>query len=178
MAKRDTQRSNKGGGKEGQALDWWKKKKEKKAKVNANVTEEKGSKDDEPENYAMAAFNLPNNPEALVCTSGYLSEAHVISHQTESIIDSGASHLFSPEQLKFLNYKEFVNSEPICAADGGTFSAFGKGDLKMGIKGLLQLCSKMCSIHLIWCSHSYLYVVSLELASPYLLRVEIPLDTV
>jgi hypothetical protein len=119
-----------GGGKAGQAPDWWKKKTKGKS-ASANVAENKGSEKDEPENYAMAAFNLPDDPKALVCTSDYRSEAHAISNHTGSIIDSGASRHFSPERSKFLNYEEFVNSEPIRAADGRTFSALGKGDLKI-----------------------------------------------
>ena len=79
----------------------------------------------------MAAFILPINPEALVCTSDFRSEAHAIPNHSESIIDSGASHHFSPEHLKFINYEEFISSEPIRATDGRTFSALGKGDLKI-----------------------------------------------
>ena len=71
----------KGGGKEGQAPDWWKKKKGNKP--SANVAENKSPEKEDPKNYAMAAFNLPNDPEALVCTSDFHSEAHV----TLSIVD-------------------------------------------------------------------------------------------
>ena len=119
-----------GGGKAGQAPDWWKKKTKGK-KPSANVAEDKNSEKDEPENYAMATFNLPDDPEALVCTSDFRSEAHAIPNHSESIVDSGASRHFSPERSKFLNYEEFSNSEPTRAADGRTFSALGKGDLKI-----------------------------------------------
>ena len=119
----------KGGGKEGQAPEWWKKKKANKP--SANAVENKNPEKDEPENYAMAAFILPDDPKALVCTSDFRSEAHAISNHSGSIIDSGASRHFSPERSKFLNYEEFINSEPIPAADGRTFSALGKGDLKV-----------------------------------------------
>ena len=119
-----------GGGKAGQAPDWWKKKTKGK-KASANVAEGKSSEKDEPENYAMAAFILPDDPEALVCTSDFRSEAHAIPNHSESIVDSGASRHFSPDRSKFVNYEEFINSEPIRAADGRTFSALGKGDLKI-----------------------------------------------
>ena len=75
--------------------------------------------------------NTPNDPEALVCTSDFRSEAHAVANHTGSIVDSGASRHFSLEWSKFLNYEEFSNSEPIRAADGRTFSALGKGDLKI-----------------------------------------------
>ena len=121
----------KGGGKEGQAPEWWKKSRENKA--NANVAESK-KVEDEPENYAMASVILsddtPDDPRALVCTSDFHSEAHAAANHTGSIINSGASRHFSPERAKFLNYVEFANSEPIRAADGRTFSALGKGDLE------------------------------------------------
>ena len=82
-----------GGGKAGQAPDWWKKKTKGK-KASTNVAEGKSSEKDEPENYAMAAFILPTDPEALVCTSDFRSEAHAIPNHSESIIDSGASVIF------------------------------------------------------------------------------------
>ena len=119
-----------GGGKAGQALDWWKKKTKGK-KASANVAEGKSSEKDESENYAMATFILPTDPEALVCTSDFRSEAHDIPNHSESIIDSSASHHFSPKCLKFVNYEEFISSEPLRAADGRTFSALGKGDVKI-----------------------------------------------
>ena len=101
-----------GVGKAGQAPDWWKKKNKGK-KPSANIAEGKSPEKDEPENYAMATFDLPDDPEALVCTSDFRSEAHAISNHSESIIDSGASRHFSPECSKFINYEEFINSEPI-----------------------------------------------------------------
>ena len=75
--------------------------------------------------------NTPNDPEALVCTSDFCFEAHAVANHTRSIVDSGTSRHFSPERSKFLNYEEFSNSEPIRAVDGRTFSALGKGDLKI-----------------------------------------------
>ena len=123
-------------------------------KPSANVAEGKNSEKDEPENYAMAAFNLPDDPEALVCTSDFRSEAHAIPNHSESIIDSGASSHFSPECSKFLNYEEFSNSEPIRAADGHTFSALGKGDLKIFLPNgdqkptLITLKNMLYSLHM------------------------------
>jgi hypothetical protein len=68
---------------------------------------------------------------ALTCTSDFHSEAHAASNQSGIIIDSGASHHFSPDRSKFLNYKEFINHEPIRGADGRTFHALGKGDVQI-----------------------------------------------
>ena len=122
----------KGGGKEGQAPEWWKK--IKGNKVSANIAENKTANKDEPENYAMLAFDLPNEPMALVCTSDFHSEAHSIistSNDVGSILDSGASRHFSPDRPKFLNYQELTNPEPIRAVDGRTFSVLGKGDLQI-----------------------------------------------
>jgi hypothetical protein len=119
----------KGGGKEGQAPDWWKKKaKDKKASANSaeNETKEK----DEPDDYAMLA-TIPDDEAAITCTSDFHSEAHTVSNKSRIIIDSGASRHFSPDRSKFLNYEEFVNQEPIRAADGRTFHALGKGDIKI-----------------------------------------------
>ena len=113
----------KGGGKEGQAPDWWKRARGKKA--SANVAENKTAEQDEPEDYAMLAATIPDDHSALVCTSDFLSEAHSASNQSGIIIDSGASRHFSPDRSKFLNYQEFVNQEPIRAADGRTFHALG-----------------------------------------------------
>ena len=118
----------KGGGKEGQAPDWWKKKNSKGDKNNANSAEDKS---DEPEDYAMFASTLPDDDTALVCTSDFREEVHTVSHQSGIIIDSGASRHFSPDRSKFLNYEEFVNQEPIRAADGRTFHALGKGDIQI-----------------------------------------------
>ena len=102
-------------------------KKEKKSGVN--VTETKS--DDEPEDYAMLATT--NDQLALECTSDFRSEAHAISNKCGIIIDSGASHHFSPDRSKFLDYKEFINQEPIRAADGRTFHALGKGDIQVSL---------------------------------------------
>ena len=63
--------------------------------------------------------------------SDFCSEAHTASNQSRIIIDSGASHHFSPDHSKFLNYEEFVNHEPIKAADRCTFHALGKGDIQI-----------------------------------------------
>jgi hypothetical protein len=119
----------KGGGKEGQAPEWWKK--IKGNKVSANVAENKSAERDDPENYAMLVFDVPEEPTALVCTSDFHSEAHSTSNDIGSILDSGASRHFSPDRPKFLNYQELINPEPIRAADGRTFSALGKGDLQV-----------------------------------------------
>ena len=116
----------KGGGKEGQAPEWWKK---SGGSASANVAENE-SEDDESENFAMFAYTTPDDPMALICTSDFQSEAHTASRSNGTILDSGASRHFSPDHLRFLNYQE-IKPEPIRAADGRTFSALGKGDLKI-----------------------------------------------
>ena len=120
------------GGREGQAPDWWKKGSKGK-KGNANAAETETDCDDEPENFAMFTTSIPNDQTALVCTSDFRSEAHAASGQSGIIIDSGASCHFSPERLRFLNYKEFINQEPIRAADGRTFHALGKGNIQISL---------------------------------------------
>ena len=89
------------------------------------------STSDEPENYAMLTYNVPNDPTALVCTSDFHSEAHAISNHAGTILNSSASCHFSPDHSKFLNYQELVNPKPIRATDGRIFSALGKGDIQV-----------------------------------------------
>ena len=127
----------KGGGREGQALDWWKKRSKNK-KGSANAAETEAVNDNEPENFAMLATPIPDDQTALVCTSYFCSEAHAASGESRIIIDSGASHHFSPDRLKFLNYKEFISQEPIRAADGCTFHALGKGDIQISLPNVKQ----------------------------------------
>ena len=119
-----------GGGKEGQAPDWWKKVTKGK-KASANVAENKSTDTNEPDNFAMLASTFPDDETALTCTSDFHSEAHAASNQSGIIIDSGASHHFSPDRAKFLNYQEFITHEPIRAADGRTFRALRKGDIQI-----------------------------------------------
>ena len=100
----------KGGGKEVQAPDWWKKiVKSKKAK--ANIAEDNTAEKDKPNDYAMLTTFITESYDnsALTCTSDFCSEAHAASNQSGIIIDSGVSRHFSPDHAKFLNYKEFVN---------------------------------------------------------------------
>ena len=134
-----------GGGKADQAPKWWKKKKAKGKKASANLAETETAQKDEPEDYAMLAFTLPDDnyttliatvpddENALICTSYFRSEAYAASNESEVIIDSGASRHFSPDQSKFLNYTEFVNHEPIRAVDRRTFHALKKGDIQIAL---------------------------------------------
>ena len=117
-----------GGGKADQAPEWWKKKKAKEKKASVNVAKEKPA---EPDNFAMLATTIPDDQTALTCTSDFHSEAHAASNYSGIIIDSGASRKFFPDHSKFLNYQEFINHEPIRAADGPTFRALGKGDIQI-----------------------------------------------
>jgi hypothetical protein len=118
----------KGGGKEKEAPEWFKKLAARKAaSASAHVTDN-GNDDDE--NYAMLTYSLPDDPTALVITSDFKAEAHAISREHGIILDSGTSHHFSPDCSKLMNYRE-ISPKPIRAADGRTFSALGKGDLKV-----------------------------------------------
>jgi hypothetical protein len=49
------------------------------------------------------------------------------------IVVRRASRHFSPDRSKFLNYQELVNTKPIRATDGCTFSALGKGDIQVNL---------------------------------------------
>ena len=121
----------KGGGKEGQAPDWWKKKAKGK-KTSVNVAENTFKSDEsESENYAMVTYTLPKISTALICTSDFQSEAHAMSNNAGTILNGGASRHFSLDHSKFLNYQEMSTLEPIQAADGWTFDALGRGDLRI-----------------------------------------------
>jgi hypothetical protein len=78
----------------------------------------------------MLSYTLPENSSALICTSDFKHEAHSITKSNGTILDCSASSHFTPEHSKLLNYRE-ISPEPICSADGHTFNATGKGDLKL-----------------------------------------------
>ena len=86
--------------------------------------------DDDTENYAMFTYNLFDDPMSLVCISDFQHQAHAASQSNGIIIDCSASSHFSSKHSKFLNYIQ-ITPEPIQAADGHTFSALDKGDLKI-----------------------------------------------
>ena len=73
--------------------------------------------------------NTKNNI-ALVITFGHSHEAHATSPSASTIIDCNASSHFLLSCEIFINYQK-INSEPVCAADRCTFSAFGRGDLQI-----------------------------------------------
>ena len=88
----------KGGGKEGKAPDWWKKKfgKDESKGTAANVVEK------EEQN---VAFLTHTENFALIVTSDFQEEALTTGNAKHgTIINCGASNHFSPEQEKFLNY--------------------------------------------------------------------------
>ena len=122
-----------GGGKEKEAPEWWKKKfgkgKEKESKGKspaANVAEDK-----EPNTEENYAFLIDSDDVALVCTSDFHEEALKTGIAPRSIIiDCGASSHFTPDRDNLTNYQE-LSDIPIRAADGRTFSALGRGDMKI-----------------------------------------------
>jgi hypothetical protein len=118
----------KGGGKEKEALEWFKRLAAKKT-ASASVHIAEDGKDDDKK-YAMLSYSTPEDPTTLVVTSDFKAEAHATSTDHGIILDSGTSQHFSPEHLKFLNYSK-ISPEPIRAADGHTFSALGQGDVNV-----------------------------------------------
>ena len=101
----------KGGGKEKEAPEWFKKMSERKVPSSSANAAEKTESDDS-ENHTMFTYDLPNNPTALLVTSNFTAEAHAISHSSGIILNSGASRHFTPEHSKLLNYRE-IEPEPI-----------------------------------------------------------------
>ena len=123
----------KGGEKEREAPEWFKKLAERKSVlVSVNVMEKTNNNDSE--NYVMLTYGLSDDPTALILTSDFKAEADTLSVSNLSgiTLDSGASRHFSPECSKLLNFKE-IDPEPIRAADGRIFSVLGKGELKVNL---------------------------------------------
>ncbi len=65
---------------------------------------------------------------SLVIFSGHNHEVYGVFLSTDLIVNCGASSHFSPDKFNFINFKT-IAPEPICAADGYTFSAIGCGNL-------------------------------------------------
>ena len=130
----------KGRGKADNPPDWWKEKVTKaKEKGNKSVNAaNKESDDKDNNNYAIVAINVENEIDkdipniALIITSGHDHNAHAALKSTGVIIDCGASSHFSPDKAIFIDYHE-IPPEPVKAADGHTFSAIGKGNLKVNL---------------------------------------------
>ena len=128
------------GGKEHEALDWWKLKQEAKSKEpkkeTANAATASLSK---RENHAYVTVGptdfVPIDDEdfaSLIITSGHNHKAYGVSSSTDLIVDCGTSSHFSPDKFKFVNF-EAISPELIRAADGHTFSAIGCGDLVVNL---------------------------------------------
>jgi len=112
-------------------LEWFKKLAAKKtASVSAHVT--KNIENDDANNFTMLTYSLLDDPTALVVTSNFTAEAHATSGTAGIILNSGASRHFFPDYSNLMNYRE-INPKPIRAADGHTFSALGKSDLKVDL---------------------------------------------
>jgi GAG-pre-integrase domain len=78
----------------------------------------------------MLGYTLPKNSSALICTSDFKHKALIVDKSNGTILNCGTSSHFTPERSKLLNYQK-INPKPIHSADGHTFSATGKGDLKL-----------------------------------------------
>ena len=114
----------KGGGKEGQ----WPDKKKKDEKV-ATV-----AKEDDVEDVALIAIPDKEDEDlALAVTSDFQEDARALSASASNdgiILDSGATHHFSPQCSKYINFTPITDS-PIKAADGRILNATGKGDMRL-----------------------------------------------
>ncbi|KAF8186555.1 hypothetical protein K438DRAFT_1596392, partial [Mycena galopus ATCC 62051] len=62
--------------------------------------------------------------------SAYALSAATTSSKKDILVDAGATRHFSPDRDSFINFVE-IPPIPIRAADGRTFSATGRGDLKV-----------------------------------------------
>ncbi|KAJ3713779.1 hypothetical protein C8R42DRAFT_558675, partial [Lentinula raphanica] len=128
-----------GGAREGQA-PWQKKgKKGKKEAKSANLAEAPKAEENFAFSASAASVRIENpSPSASVhtfsiCGDVEVNEAHKSQGGTSEIehgkiIDSGASSHFTPDRKALVRYVE-IEPEPICAADGRTFTAVGKGDM-------------------------------------------------
>lgn len=131
----------KGGGKEKQTPEWYKrnlmmKKEEAEALSSANVAKKLSDK-----NYAMLTFTaemsatIKEVPISLTITTNFQKEAKANALTTSLksqgiIIDCGASNHFTPDHKRLCNYKE-VKPQLIQAADGHVFSTLGKDDINI-----------------------------------------------
>ena len=103
--------------------------------------------DKDDNNYAIIAINVKNETDedipnvALIIISGHDHNTHTALKSASVIIDCGASsHFidcgasshFSPDKAKFIYYHE-IPPEPVKATDSHTFSAIGKGNLKVNL---------------------------------------------
>jgi gag-polypeptide of LTR copia-type len=119
----------KGGDKEGQAPDWWKEKQKRKAKKTTEPSANAIKKDeDETENITSNDnYAFVTSTQSLALT---LDTALVTASTPEIIIDCGATAHLSSDRESLINYRQIV-AEPIKAADGRKFNAFGVGDMKI-----------------------------------------------
>ena len=110
-----------------------------KSNKSANAINKESDNKNDNNNYAIIAVRDEDNTNdehipnmALVITTGDDHDALAVSKTARIIIDSGTSGHFSPNIDKFVNYHKIM-PEPVKAADGHTFSATGKGDLKVNL---------------------------------------------
>ena len=127
------------GGKEHDVPDWWKEKlvKEKKEpEKSANMASKDSQQDDNYTLLTIPTVNASHTEDAedanfaLVVASRHDHQAHAVASSVGIIIDCGASSYFSLDRSKFLDYKD-IDPEPTKAADGCSFSAISKGDIRV-----------------------------------------------
>jgi hypothetical protein len=111
---------------------------------------------DESANVTVAKADESTDIFAFVCTSDFRAEAAKLNPENgnvEAILDSGANHHFSPHRSEFQNF-EVIDCE-IKTADGRTFKAIGKGDVRVNLPNGRNVCT-----HLKWRSLLYRLAVS------------------
>ena len=132
----------KGGGKADNPADWWKEKMaraKEKSNKSANAIDKESDDKNDNDNYAIIAVRDEDNTNnehipnmALVITTGNNHNALAVSKTAGIIVNSSTSSHFSPNIDKFVNYHKIM-PEPVKATDSHTFSAAGKGDLKVNL---------------------------------------------
>ena len=91
----------------------------------------------------VAVKDKDNDFFAFTCTSDYADVAESSKFPKSrygTCVDSGVSNDYSPDQTKFLNYREIGRS--ITTADGRTLKAVGMGDLHIDLPN-----GSKCSSH-------------------------------
>ena len=133
-----------GGRKEKEAPEWWKKKVGKAKGASANVA------DTQEENYSLlAAIDSPNTSPPAGNSSFAEALAATQTPVGSVIIDCSAMNHFSPKRSKFLHYQA-ITPVPITAANGESFNAIGRADMKVDFlmgEGEPTKQVTLCNVH-------------------------------
>ena len=91
-------------------------------------------KDEKTESAAVAVDKDIDELFTFTCTSDYATAANdpaIVNLKLVACVDSGASHDYCPEHLKFANYRS-INRD-IMAANGKSIKAVGMGDIYLDL---------------------------------------------